>query len=153
MSITRQGMRDEIRDLKGKVSFETVQHHFYKNLYESTARELEAARKPKPPAVPRFVCDNGPTFAVGGYVEPAEVRIERTVKGYETLLDDILLLEPHLKHYQTDGRWDRERIHRAAEHVRGEEALESLGFTPLQPDLGNVAFIDDYRPAPEGGAA
>lgn len=56
------------------------------------------------------------------------------------LLDDILVIEPQLKHLLTGGVWDIERVHRAAEHLRGEDALESVGYTSncVEIDMSNV---------------
>lgn len=70
-------------------------------------------------------------FAAGGYISVTPTR-----EQYKQLLDDILELEPHLKHYRTDGKWDHDRIHRAAEHLRGVAALESVGYTdhPIEHD-------------------
>lgn len=65
---------------------------------------------------------------------------QRQTKSLVGLLDDILVIEPQLKHLLTGGVWDFERVHRAAEHLRGEDALESVGYTSdcVEIDMSNV---------------
>lgn len=55
-------------------------------------------------------------------------------------IEDIFTIEPQLKHLLTHGVWDFERVHRAAEHLRGEDALDSVGYTSdcVEIDMSNV---------------
>ncbi len=83
-------------------------------------------------------------------IELKEQRAELTNLHYKirneltTLLDDILTLEPQLKHHRTIDQWgqegwDFERVHRAAEHLRNIDAAESVGYTDHSPD--NVTYL------------
>lgn len=90
--------------------------------------------------------------AVSDLERTHEILLDAAYRDREAFLDNLLLLEPHLKHYQTDGKWDTERIHRAANHLRGEQALESVGYTHHEPDFSNVTFVEFGAPNPEGAA-
>lgn len=79
--------------------------------------------------------------------------IGQHVSTLSNLLDDILVIEPQLKHLLTFGVWDFERIHRAAEVLRGEDALESVGYTTSTAFPENVTPIRPTDPRNGQGAA
>jgi len=67
-------------------------------------------------------------------------------------IDDLFIIEPQLKHTLTDSVWDFERVHRAAEALRADDALASLGYTDQcveWPENVTPLFPRD----PEEGAA
>lgn len=107
--------------------------HWREKLYEEREKRIESAKNIE---------------------QRQQFEVDAINRDHRDLLANLLLLEPHLKHYQTDGTWDRERIFRAANHLRGEQSLESVGYTNAQheADYSNVTFVDFRAPDPEGAA-
>jgi hypothetical protein len=69
-------------------------------------------------------------------------------------IDDIFIIEPQLKHLLTAGTWDFERAHRAAEALRNEDALASVGYTNQCVDWpDNVTPLFPFDPTEGEGAA
>lgn len=68
-------------------------------------------------------------------------------------IDDLFIIEPQLKHTLTNGVWDFERVHRAAEALRAEDALASVGYTDNEPWPDNVIPLFPHDPSNGRGAA
>src|SRR3954462_14683963 len=95
----------------------TTADHYLTNWHES-AHKLNAAQK----ELDAFKKENT-------YLADALEHSGQHANRLATFLDDILTIEPQLKHLLTFGTWDFERVHRAAEALRDEDALASVGYT------------------------
>lgn len=137
--------QEQIKNLQDSLAQERAEVKYLQAVAEQ--EKVEAKRKADTAKSLHAVSHGLGGYAGGGITFTAPDLSPR-VKKLETLLSDILTLEPHLKHYRTEptvtspwgsnADWDYDRVHRAAEHLRSIDALESVGYTDAAPLPDNV---------------
>lgn len=126
--------------MTSKAELQRRASEFSRSFTEASERALKAER-----ALEAYVRENEALYA----------RINGNGDANATLvqfIDDLYVIEPQLQHTKTNGAWDFERVHRAAEALRNEDALASVGYTDQC-----VEWPDNVTPlfprGPEGAAA